>query len=218
MLSDHTICRATNEKWVAHPVTSCLTLFSCTLFLMFQFTLFKLIKECENLPPQEGPSAENTCKNMVNNNIDKIFSVRLSAFYYIMGFYGNHSRLFLFSVISNGGAAVGISSVVQWRKSWSFCLKILCILSRGLAHLWATQKKKSEFFSLQMPCSVLFHQFKCCCLRFSLWECLNDSLFIAKLVCKFGERFIRISIESEFYMTEWGFFICALSPKKRLLR
>ncbi|VDO66325.1 unnamed protein product [Heligmosomoides polygyrus] len=34
----------------------------------------QLIKECENLPPQEGPSAENTCKNMVNNNIDKIFS------------------------------------------------------------------------------------------------------------------------------------------------
>lgn len=39
-------------------------------------TIFKLIQECEHLPPQEGASGEQTCKDMVNNNIDKIYSVR----------------------------------------------------------------------------------------------------------------------------------------------
>ncbi|EPB77404.1 surfactant protein B [Ancylostoma ceylanicum] len=34
----------------------------------------ELLKECEHLPPNEGPSAEQTCINLVNNNIDKIFS------------------------------------------------------------------------------------------------------------------------------------------------
>ncbi|ETN71008.1 hypothetical protein RB195_017106 [Necator americanus] len=34
----------------------------------------ELLKECQHLPPNEGTSAEKTCIDMVNNNIDKIFS------------------------------------------------------------------------------------------------------------------------------------------------
>ncbi|XGW12167.1 hypothetical protein V3C99_013110 [Haemonchus contortus] len=34
----------------------------------------ELLNECKHLPPQEGASAEQTCIDMVNKNIDKIFS------------------------------------------------------------------------------------------------------------------------------------------------
>ncbi|VDL64613.1 unnamed protein product [Nippostrongylus brasiliensis] len=34
----------------------------------------ELLMECQHLPPQEGANAEQTCIDMVNNNIDKIFS------------------------------------------------------------------------------------------------------------------------------------------------
>ncbi|CAJ0608010.1 unnamed protein product [Cylicocyclus nassatus] len=34
----------------------------------------ELLQECKHLPPNEPASAEQTCINMVNKNIDKIFS------------------------------------------------------------------------------------------------------------------------------------------------
>ncbi|KAK5972845.1 Surfactant protein B [Trichostrongylus colubriformis] len=37
----------------------------------------ELLNECKHLPPFEGPAAEQTCIDMVNKNIDKIFSVSL---------------------------------------------------------------------------------------------------------------------------------------------